>query len=484
LCVGDTIAPERGLTACVACAPRQSADAAHIRCVFAEAEVNVAAKLVGAGDWQFDAAVNKTAADALAEAAYYALRLEGVYSPRGVRLVAAVAATNDTTAGESTVVRFAFAPTWSVSAAALKEATAPESAFWISFRNMLSPAWFAASPGVFFFCACVTVCAPDRRPLLVTKQKKTNNPPPTKKTGSDAICASDASGDCLGPKLAVAAPVTDCAVDACFALEVSQSLTPQQWRLQASFVENVIRLMGACAVRGLFAGISVVCLRWTRTVAKHARAHTHTQHHTTLPRLSENAHNKIGDERAGALAETFGSANMGGGELMTAGNASAADFRRLRAVPKLTGTAPNIGEGISHCKSLLTAALPLNNTVGHGKIVVLVTAAVSDGPLPDTLSEAESAIQSGVIVMTVGGPDTETLALSNEFRVRADGVNTALADLARASRRRCARRRPSDASSNFCGATMRAAPSTLLPSPRCPETLRECITATARSPWT
>ena len=53
------------------------------------------------------------------------------------------------------------------------------------------------------------------------------------------------SGVCLGPTLAIAAPVTDCLVDACFALDASQVLTSQQWRLQASFVENVIRLMGA-----------------------------------------------------------------------------------------------------------------------------------------------------------------------------------------------------------------------------------------------
>ena len=115
---------------------------------------------------------------------------------------------------------------------------------------------------------------------------------------------------------------------------------------------------------------------------------------------------------------------------MTAGNASTGpDFRRLRAVPKLTEPAPDIGEGISHCQSLLTAALPLNNTVGHGKIVMLVTAAVSGAPSPDALSEAASAFDSGVIVMTVGGPDSETLALSDEFHVRADRADAAMADL-------------------------------------------------------
>ena len=79
-------------------------------------------------------------------------------------------------------------------------------------------------------------------PTNIVPQHRTQQ---KQKTGGAAVCASDASGVCLGPTLAVAAPVTTCAVDACFALDASGALTPQQWRLQAGFVENVIRLMGA-----------------------------------------------------------------------------------------------------------------------------------------------------------------------------------------------------------------------------------------------
>ena len=160
--------------------------------------------------------------------------------------------------------------------------------------------------------------------------------------------------------------------------------------------------------------------------------------HSALPPPHTNTHlspqpaHKTGDDCAGAVAVAFGNVDAGtpGGELMTAANASAAaDFARLRVVPELAGTAPSIGEGIAHCTRLLTAASPLNNTRGHGKVAVLVTAAVRGAPSPNSLSEATSATKSGVMVLTVGGADTETLALPNTLRVRADAIGAVLADL-------------------------------------------------------
>jgi hypothetical protein len=62
-------------------------------------------------------------------------------------------------------------------------------------------------------------------------------------------------------------------------------------------------------------------------------------------------------------------------------------------------------------------------------VAVLVTAAVSGAPSPDPSDAAASADKYGVTVMTVGGANTEALALSDAFRVRADGVDAALADL-------------------------------------------------------
>ena len=141
----------------MACPPDARADAAHVKCTYLEVEV--AAKLVGASADQFATALDATATLALGEIAFYALGYNATYGSANARLEAIVPPADDA-AGQSAVVHLAFRATSNVSITALKEATAPEGAFWINLRNMLPPAWFAAaSRGTLsFVCVCVCVC--------------------------------------------------------------------------------------------------------------------------------------------------------------------------------------------------------------------------------------------------------------------------------------------------------------------------------------